>query len=392
MSVPFGSREEKLLRRRLVRTQADLVRGPIAHIANVNAIVKQFKLHLIYCTLGCGRPVPAGKILLQGFILDPFYSGDIVAGECVPCQGGRFKPYTLSRRHILTERVRGTKFMTKRTKFIQGILRPGAIGRIQLDKVVFGRSPKVVRVAQTCLGADTGALNFGGTLPLIPCNQRVPNDPSASFLTPYEVSSTQDKLVEVSGHLTGQRWISLFRIHGPCGPDAQATARKYHQLPALMHVSGPFTKFFGTGTDTQPGNFCVYAQLGQLYQKVPDGRLTLVGSHVFYAGDRVAIVGPTSVGVGGTATDDFVGHASTTETLWIFTAAQPCAASAEAEYPPSFGFSHVAVTGDFSTPETSAPLPSSSFRCAYLQLGAPTSQGLPTGPTLAAASQLVTVF
>ena len=139
--------------------------------------MKPFKLHLIYCSLGCGRPVPAGKILLQGFILDPFYSGDILAGVCSPCLGsGRFQPYTLSRKHKLTERVRGTKFMTKHTEFVEGILRPAAIGRIQLDKVIFKLSPKVVQVAQSCLGADTGVLDFAHTLPLIPCNQPIPND------------------------------------------------------------------------------------------------------------------------------------------------------------------------------------------------------------------------
>jgi hypothetical protein len=88
--------------------------------------------------------------------------------------------------------------------------------------------------------------------------------------------------------------------------------------------------------------------------------------------------------------DTFSGFASAKETLWTFDSASPCAATAEAEYPPAVGVGDNAVNGSFSLSISSVPLATSSYRCAYLQAGAP-SAGKPTGPTLAAASALITV-
>jgi hypothetical protein len=82
------------------------------------------------------------------------------------------------------------------------------------------------------------------------------------------------------------------------------------------------------------------------------------------------------------------------EQLYVFAPNSPCATTAQAEYgvdPQDFTTAEAA--GAFNTPVTitiSATPPPVQYICAYMQYGAP-SNGVPTGPTLAANSTAITI-
>jgi hypothetical protein len=131
-------------------------------------------------------------------------------------------------------------------------------------------------------------------------------------------------------------------------------------------------------------------QDGGRFRGVPDGRISLLWSHPFFAGDAVSISGPTTASVNSRVASTFSGNASTGEELYDFASFTPCASTAQAEFKNYSGIYEVPVRGGFSKTVNSVPLTRSTYICAYLQVGAPAGKR-PTGPTLATASQLITV-
>jgi hypothetical protein len=97
------------------------------------------------------------------------------------------------------------------------------------------------------------------------------------------------------------------------------------------------------------------------------------------------------VTAGQQAATTIAGTSSLNEQVYVFAAYVPCASTAEAEYPLAVGYYTQAVHGAFSIPLNTVPLTQTAAVCAYLQVGAPTSAGLPTGPTLVTASQVISV-
>jgi hypothetical protein len=279
--------------------------------------------------------------------------------------------------------------MTPKTVFFGDVTKPGEMGRIELLKVAFLSNPKPSLKDNTCLGADTHfSLLNPKHLPLVPCIRRIAGD-SAAFSTPAELSASERLPAAIVGKTMGPRWVSVFGSqNGRCLRYPQ----EYGSPQALWHVDGKFTKRFTVGTATTPGAQCAYISEGGLFDKLPDGPLTLVGANPYDAGDFVQINGPSQVVAGQQIVDDYVGHASTTVELYTFKSTQPCQPSAQAEAPVAYAsFTKLLSPGDFAQSVLSPPITVNSFACAYLQTGAPNDAGTPTGAVLATYAAPITV-
>jgi len=382
---------------------------PIAHIADVNTVVPAFELGFSY------SQVKVGKLKLQEVLIKPVDPGESVKGGCSQCTGsGSFLPYTIKNR-LFTEGTRGNIFLSGKTKIVEALVRPGQIGRFKLYGVSIGPPTQPALLAQGCLPADIIALAGGTTsgvlnallhpktLPRVSCSASAnPRGDNVTFFRPpFELSATQHFTGEFKGFANGSRWLTAWEGHQTnCGPDPLAEARRGFQH-VIWPVHGKFDVVFNTALVSRAGFFCAYLQNGGTFDGLPDGRVGITWSVPYYAGDTVTIGGPTSAAVGSTIQNTFSGQASAPtgrglppEELWVFDSTSPCAATAGAEFGPSFGLSNTAVNGNFSVQVTSVKLTQSGFRCAYLNVGAPTKKnGLPTptGPTLASASLPITV-
>jgi len=252
-----------------------------------NRVVDRFHFRLIACATDCRFRVPKGAYALLGFLLSPFYRGDLLTGGCTWCTGRfHFRPYSLHR-HVLRSTVAGHGYMTVRTRFYQGVLRPGTIGRLRGFRVLPPpRHPK--RLSDRCLGADTitdvePLLLHHRKLPVVPCNATVPDDPPGTFSTPLELSPTQQLDADVRGHVDGHRWLSLFTMRrGDCQPDAQAEYHFTKVRPLQWRVSGSFDHQFLLGPGSQAGRVCEYIETGALWRGIPDGLVTVIGDHPYY--------------------------------------------------------------------------------------------------------------
>lgn len=364
-----------------------------AAAAGLNPTVKPFEFFLIY------HSINSAELALKGFILKPFFAKQAPPiGGCLHCTGnGRFQPYTV-KHNTLTETIKGTRILTARTRLSQGILRRGEIGRFKVFGVEPHNAAPFVR-QQGCTAADTGItsndLLYGRKLPLIACTAPNPHDGPSSFFNPVELSKTASLTASVSGNAHGSRWVSVIKVHGSCGANAEQSIRTSGATGVAIHVSGKFHKLVPTGKDNRAGNFCVYVQNGGKWHGVPDGRVSQRGSFPYYAGDTISITGATTAVITPpattvTPTNTFSGFASAKETLWTFDAATKCAATAQTELAAASGVGDFKVKGLYSLNISSFPLASSFYRCAYLNVG-PASGGKPTGPTVAAASVLITV-
>jgi hypothetical protein len=371
------------------------ITDPIGHLANANSVVPAFELGFSY------SQVRVGQLKLKAILIRPVSADEFVKGGCTACTGsGRFLPYTI-RGHLFQESAKGPIFMTRRTKIAEALIRPGEIGRFKVYGVSVGSLTTTVLLAHGCIAADAipvaggtstallDALLHPQTLPQVPCSGNPTGDNVTFFRPPFELSATQPAIGGFSGHAGGPRWLSVFQGRKPCAPDplAEATGTPNH---VFWHISGDFRKGFTTATDTKPGFFCAYLQSGGTFGRIPDGRLGLMWSAPYYAGDTIAISGQSTAAANQTAVDTFAGHASVREQFWSFDSFTPCAGTAQGEFPTAFGLSNSSVKGNFSIAVTSVPLSRSVFRCGYLQVGAP-SHGKPTGPTVAKASLAITV-
>lgn len=370
-------------------TIAVLAAAPQARTASVNAVIPFVSLSFFF----------HGFSELKGFELYPYYHRyNYPYAGCYSCPGhGRFTKW-LWRGHTLKSNVKGTIRLTRKTEFVAVITQPGEIGRYKLIGVHLSPPslPFPYSIRQGCVAADVplteNYVYYGGRLPFVPCRQHVPYDAGGNLNAPSELSSTAGLNGSIAVSVSGARWFALFETTTTCRADAQA---QYH-TPGhywLWHLGhrGHYNLSFQTYPSSGSGHFCVFAQIGGKFQGMPDGRVTLSGSIPFWVGDTVTITGPTTTTAGGTVTDTYSGHAATTEELWQFVSTTPCAATAEGEYGPSFGYySQQVGPGNFSTNVTTVALKQSSYECAYLNVGAP-SKGKPTGPTLATHSTVITV-
>jgi len=375
------------------------VADPIAHVANVNTVVPAFELGFSY------SQVHVGELKLQEVLIKPVDPGESIKGGCDQCTGsGSFLPYTI-KNHLFTEATRGNIFLTGKTKIAEALVRPGQIGRFKIYGVSVGPPTNTRLLAQGCIAADAiptaggtpsavlNALLHPRSLPQVSCSGNPTGDSGTFFRPPLELS-THNATGQFTGHANGARWLSVFQGHPTCGPDALAEARRTANH-VFWHVHGNFNVGFTTAPVSRAGFFCAYLQTGSTFGGIPDGKVSLMWNLPYYAGDTVAIGGPTSVTAGDTVDNTFAGHASAAEELWTFDATAPCRATAQAEYATqaSFGVGNTPENGDFSVNVTSRPFTTAGtgYRCAYLQVGAPTKKGVPTGPTLATASLQIAV-
>ena len=324
-------------------------------------------------------------------------------GGCYVCLGpGKFM--TAKRQGgILSAVVRGRLSLSEKTRLAIGYIRGRGIGRFRLYRVRIHPKLDLVPTDQGCLAAGTVSLGNGRTsgsllndllnpksLPEVPCGAKIPKTDGGILHTPYELSSSTDQIGRVTGSASEKRWLSIFRAHRACAVNALAEVSRATSFQ-VFPVKGDFSQDFKSGTDTQPGFYCAYLQTGGRFHGVPTGRLTASWKQTFLAGDTVSIPGP-SVAIGGQAIPTSVtGVTSTTEQLWEFVSHQPCAATAQEEYPLQVQGTTAPVKGAFTIPVSTGPFTSSVYICAYLQLGAPLKSGLPAGPTLARAAQPVSL-
>lgn len=359
--------------------------GPIAKAAGVNSVVPKFKFHLIF------SPVNSHKIRLKGFTITPFFKRfeSFPIGGCNACSGNGHFAKVKIRGTTLIETMRGARYLTNRTRFTQAITSPGEIGRYKVVGVNVAEQAPVLR-GQGCLAADAPIANSDflnhRLLPAVPCSARVPKGDHVGFSSPLELAPNHAETV--SGHASGARWLSVYQSHSKCAVNAEAEA-PHAVSHGFWFVGGNFRESF-VATDSSPGFFCIYLQTGGRFHKVPDGRVSVSGSIVYLAGDKLQISGPSSVAPGGQALDTFTGSASIPEELYDFVSYAPCAATAQAEYQQAAGVYEVAVQGPFSKSVNSVPFAQSGFICAYLQVGAP-SGVTPTGPTVVSAAEAVSV-
>jgi hypothetical protein len=371
---------------------------PLASLSNANTTVAPFQIAFSYSVV---RP---GTLKLKEILLKPVLNSDSVKGGCGHCVGkGQFLPYTIHR-GLFTEHVRGTRLMTTSTRIVQAVIHPGKVGRFKLYGVSVGPPSTTALLDQGCIAADaispaggtsTGLLTAllhprAGVLPVVPCTGVPRGDNVTFFRPPIELLPTTTPTGGFAGHTSGPRWLSVFQATRPCAPDPLAEAQ-LTKLHIFWHLSGgSFSHGFRGLPPTKAGFFCGYLQSGGTFAGIPDGRIGLTWSVPFYVGDNVAISGETTVAAGSEVNDVFTGFASAAEQLWIFDSFTPCANTAEGEYPPAADVFHTPENGRFSINVTSIKLNQSFYRCAYLNVGAP-SNGKPTGPTLARASLFVTV-
>lgn len=374
--------------------------APVAHETNANTVVPPFGTRFV---TGPVPGQPGERQLLREDIF-PFLPTEDEIGGCFGCPnhgGGGFKPGV---RHGRTASfsTRGPIILTSRTRVATVVYQPGQIGRFKLYRVNVNTA-NLVLVAQGCVPADVvpkfEELKQLRTVPKVACESTEGLRDRLSLSSPLELSATSGVAGTISGFTTGARWLSIFQVNnGLCAADAQAEAARtpYH---VFWQVIGNFSVTFTSAFATTPGFFCVYLETGGTYKvrtggrvvPVPDGRLTVVGKAAFSAGDTITIAAPPSATAGQPAATTIAGTSSLAEQLYVFAAYAPCASSAQAEYPLAVGYFTQAVRGAFSIPLNTVPLLQTAAVCAYLQVGAPTSAGLPTGPTLVSASQVIPV-
>jgi hypothetical protein len=373
--------------------------APVAHEANANAVVPPFGTRFVT------GPVPGqlGERQLVREDIFPFLPTEDEIGGCFGCPnhgGGGFKPGV---RHGRTASfsTRGPIILTSHTRVATVVYQPGQIGRFKLYRVNVNTA-NLVLVAEGCVPADVipafQDLKQVRTVPTVPCQSTVGQRDRLSSSVPVELSPTSGVAGTISGFTTGARWLSVFQTDGVCAPDAQAEAAMTPDH-VFWQVIGNFSVTFTSATAKAPGFFCIYLQTGGTYKvltggrdvAVPDGRLTVSGSEAFSAGDAITIGAPPSATAGQQAATTIAGTSSLAEHLYVFAAYAPCASTAESEYPLAVGYFNQAVRGAFSIPLNTVPLNQTATVCAYLQVGTPTSSGVPTGPTLVSASQVITV-
>lgn len=373
--------------------------APVAHEANANTVVPPFGTRFVT------KPVPGqpGERELEREDIFPFLPTEDEIGGCFGCPnhgGGGFKPGV---RHGRTASfsTRGPIILTSRTRVATVVYQPGQIGRFKLYRVNVNTANLILE-AEGCVPADVVPkfedLKQVRTVPKVPCQSTVGLRDRLSLSSPLELSPTSGVAGTISGFTSGARWLSIFQTNGVCAPDAQAEAARTPNH-VFWQVIGNFSVTFTSAPATAPGFFCVYLQTGGTYNvrtggrnvAVPDGRLTVTGNAAFSAGDTITITAPPSATAGQPAATTIAGTSSLAEQLYVFAAYGPCAASAQAEYPLAVGYFTQAVRGAFSIPLNTVPLLQTAAVCAYLQVGAPTSTGLPTGPTLVSASQVIAV-
>jgi hypothetical protein len=386
------------------QAQADVVhatREAVVHATNINTVIPAFDMFFGYNIVG-------GKVDMTKLLIKPFYSRfeNVPAGGCTGCMGrGNFKKLKLSG-HTLTELVKGGAiYMTKRTGLVESITSPDEIGRFKvygLDPNPDDPHPILLRSACTPANLElTSTQVFDWrALPRVPCSQKLPGNNHVSVSEPVELPSSTTTDGTVSGHATGTQWLIAFQgsSYESCAEDALAEGLRsttYFE----RKVNGTFTIPFTTAPASTPGYTCAYLQVGGRVKvtsggDLPDGRVTAAGDTPFLAGDSVSITGNTTATAGSTASETVSGNASIAEELYVFAPYSPCAASAQAEYGVDPTDSTEAVNkGAFSTTFTltiSPNAPSTGYLCAYLQVGSP-SNTVPTGPTVASASEQISI-
>ena len=368
---------------------------PLGNVANVNTAVPPFQIAFAYSLV---RP---GTLRLKTILMKPVSRDESVKGGCSSCTGsGHFLPYTIHG-HLFQDHTSGTVLMTKHTRIVEAVIRPGETGRFKLYGISLGPPTHPVSLLQGCIAADAlpvagatspillDALLHPNVLPQVPCSGTPRGDSVTFFRPPSELSATAAPTGGFTGHTGGPRWLSVFQANQTCAPDPLAEARRT-QSHIFWHVNGNFSKGFRGVPATKPGFFCAYLQSGGKFAGIPDGRMGLTWSAPYYAGDVLSITGQGTVSPGQSVADTFEGVASVPEELWSFDSFTPCAGTAQGEFPTAAGVSHTTVHGSFSLTVTAIPLSHSFFRCAYLNVGAP-KNGQPTGPSLVRASLAITV-
>jgi hypothetical protein len=363
-------------------------REPVAHAAGINTIVPVFKLYFGYNVAGFGR------LQLTKFLLRPFYSSFEAApsGGCLHCDGqGKFGDTKITG-HTLTEKVvHGKRFMTARTQFIQSVTSPGEIGFFKVYGVnVNLASPGPYVLASGCTPANLALSNDEvfkwRTLPRVPCHESLPQGTHVAINVPIELSTTAGLQGTVTGHAGSSEWLIAFESEKPfdaqrgvaCAPNALAEGL-LTQTFFKVKVHGDFHIDFTTAPAKTPGFQCAYLQTGGLVRvtggtKYPDGRVTASGNQAFFAGDTVAVTGPTSSPLNTQASITVTGTASVPEEVYVFAPYSPCQPDAQLEYVQDPAEYAVPVAqGPFSVPVSvtvGMPPPgvTTIYECAYLQL------------------------
>jgi hypothetical protein len=143
-----------------------------------------------------------------------------------------------------------------------------------------------------------------------------------------------------------------------------------------------------------------YAQDKLEYKGVPIGRVTARAMQPYYAGDSLTVQQPITATPGQPFQFLVSGHVSTShETLYVFTATEPCLHSAQEEAKAALASTalspgaaeYLLRPGPYNATTTSNPLTANGYICAYLQGGRWKRRHLPIGPVLEAGFVPVTV-
>jgi hypothetical protein len=386
---------------RLTDQQRFTVVAPAARAVNVNTAVPKFEFFFNY------NVVHHGKLQITAQFISPFFASfEQIDGGCVACTGpGRFQPFTV-KHNTWRENVRGKLYMTGKTKIVQAIFSAGEIGRFKVYGLTLRQTVAPVRLAEGCIPADL-QLSFAQlrdykTMPKVPCQEQLPVGDSIQLGAPVELSATSGSPVSISGHAGEPEWLTVFQApldsKSPCAVNALSEALRTPNFISAR-VSGNFSGKFSAATASKPGYLCAYLQTGGRIKVttggvLPDGRVSATTDWFFLAGDVVNISGPTTATAGPMFTETFSGIAQVPEQLYVFAPNSPCATTAQAEYGVDpLDFTTAEQAGAFNTPVTitvSNTPPPVQYICAYTQYGPP-SNGVPTGPTLAANSTTITI-
>jgi hypothetical protein len=363
-------------------------------VKGVNAVIPEFKVAFVYPPQRHGRSAAqVVKVLIR-----PATPGATPIGGCVGCTGkGRFTEAT-RRGNVLVSRVKGRLGFGRRTRLVIGYIRGDGIGRFRSYGVSL-HPPHLVLVKQGCLAAGTISLGNGKTstsllsdllnpksLPQVPCSSHVPGADAGEISAPWEQSTSTPQTGQVTGKVSGRRWLTIFQSHRRCAANPLEESSSGFS-PQVFAVHGSFHQNFSTGTDTRRGYFCAYLQIGGRFHNVPTGRVTAAAQRPYYGGDSFTLSAPPQVLGGQVLASTVTGVAAVTEQVWVFASNSACAPTAQAEAAHKFASTTKVVKGTYSVSFSVGTLSQSANVCAYVQ--SQRSKTKPAGQTLFATGSSV---
>jgi hypothetical protein len=364
-------------------------------VKGVNAVIPKFEVAFAYPE-GHQRAAPQ----LTKVLIRPPIHGATVIGGCQGCQGGGQFTAAQTVGNLRVIHIKGKLRFSARTRLVIGYVRGIGIGRFRLYGVSL-HPAELKLLKQGCLAAGTISIGNGETsaallgdllkpksLPEVPCSAHTPTTDNLRLSAPLELSTSTATTGRVAGRVSGDRWLTVFQSHHGCAPDPlDETLTGFN--PQVFAVHGTFDQSFSAGTDTRPGVYCAYLQIGGRFNGIPTGRVTTTWESSYLGGDSFSLAAPAQV-LGGQAVQATAsGVAASTEQVWMFASDAPCATTAQAEATEQLGSTSQVVKGTYSVPFTTGPLTQSANICAYVQSHA--SKTKPSGVTLFSQGTPVTL-